>query len=124
MTSAAEQRQPDTTASGTTASDEVATLLSDLIRINTSNPTHPERPAAEWVAEKLDEVGIESTILESEPGRASTIARITGSNSRPAAAADPRPPRRGARPTPRSGRSTRSAARSRTTTSGAAARST
>ena len=54
-----------------TASDEVVTLLSDLIRINTSNPTHPERPAAEWVAQKLDEVGIESTILESEPGRAS-----------------------------------------------------
>jgi acetylornithine deacetylase/succinyl-diaminopimelate desuccinylase-like protein len=32
------------------------------------------------VAQKLDEVGIESTILESEPGRASTIARIPGSN--------------------------------------------
>jgi acetylornithine deacetylase/succinyl-diaminopimelate desuccinylase-like protein len=69
--------QPATPA---TASDEVVTLLSDLIRINTSNPTHPERPAAEWVAQKLDEVGIESTILESEPGRASTIARIPGSN--------------------------------------------
>jgi acetylornithine deacetylase/succinyl-diaminopimelate desuccinylase-like protein len=67
-------------ATPTTASDEVVTLLSDLIRINTSNPTHPERPAAEWVAQKLDEVGIESTILESESGRASTIARITGSN--------------------------------------------
>jgi acetylornithine deacetylase/succinyl-diaminopimelate desuccinylase-like protein len=69
--------QPATPA---TASDEVVTLLSDLIRINTSNPTHAERPAAEWVAQKLDEVGIESTILESEPGRASTIARIPGSN--------------------------------------------
>jgi acetylornithine deacetylase/succinyl-diaminopimelate desuccinylase-like protein len=69
--------QPATPA---TASDEVVTLLSDLIRINTSNPTHPERPAAEWVAQKLDEVGIESTIMESEPGRASTIARIKGSN--------------------------------------------
>jgi acetylornithine deacetylase/succinyl-diaminopimelate desuccinylase-like protein len=69
--------QPATPA---TASDEVVTLLSDLIRINTSNPTHPERPAAEWVAQKLDEVGIESTIFESEPGRASTIARIPGSN--------------------------------------------
>jgi acetylornithine deacetylase/succinyl-diaminopimelate desuccinylase-like protein len=67
-------------ASPATAGDEVVTLLSDLIRINTSNPTHPERPAAEWVAQKLDEVGIESTILESEPGRASTIARIKGSN--------------------------------------------
>ncbi|MDQ1733063.1 MAG: hypothetical protein QOK10_3222 [Pseudonocardiales bacterium] len=62
------------------AQDEVVSLLSELIQINTSNPTHPERPAAEWVAQKLDEVGIASVILESEPGRASTIARIPGSN--------------------------------------------
>ena len=41
------------------AADEVVELLSELIRINTSNPTHPERPAAEWVAEKLAEVGID-----------------------------------------------------------------
>ncbi len=71
-------------ASTLTAADEVATLLSELIRINTSNPTHAERPAAEWMAEKLAEVGIESTILESAPGRASTIARVKGRNpSRP-----------------------------------------
>src|SRR4051794_10047459 len=62
-----------------TAQDEVADLLADLIGINTSNPTHAERPAAEWVAEKLDEVGIESQIIEAAPGRASTIARIEGS---------------------------------------------
>jgi acetylornithine deacetylase/succinyl-diaminopimelate desuccinylase-like protein len=66
------------------AQDEVVTLLSDLVRINTSNPTHPERPAAEWVAAKLDEVGIASQIIEAAPGRASTIARIQGSDpSRP-----------------------------------------
>jgi acetylornithine deacetylase/succinyl-diaminopimelate desuccinylase-like protein len=64
-----------------TASDEVADLLADLIRINTSNPTHPERPAAEWVAGKLDEVGIKSQIIEASKGRASTIARIEGSDS-------------------------------------------
>jgi acetylornithine deacetylase/succinyl-diaminopimelate desuccinylase-like protein len=63
-----------------TAEDEVTDLLVELIRINTSNPTHPERPAAEWVAEKLDEVGIESQIIEAAPGRASTIARIQGSD--------------------------------------------
>jgi acetylornithine deacetylase/succinyl-diaminopimelate desuccinylase-like protein len=67
-----------------TAQDEVAELLVDLIRINTSNPTHPERPAAEWTAEKLDEVGIASQIIEAAPGRASTIARIEGADpSRP-----------------------------------------
>jgi acetylornithine deacetylase/succinyl-diaminopimelate desuccinylase-like protein len=61
-----------------TAQDEVTELLVDLIRINTANPTHSERPAAEWVAHKLDEVGIESQIIEAAPGRASTIARIEG----------------------------------------------
>ena len=63
-----------------TAQDEAVELLGELIRINTSNPTHPERPAAEWVAAKLDEVGIGSQIIEASPGRASTIARITGSD--------------------------------------------
>ena len=83
MTSAAESRQQSHQGT-TTAADEVVTLLSDLIRINTSNPTHVERPAAEWVAEKLDEVGIASTILEAAPGRASTIARVSGRDpSRP-----------------------------------------
>ncbi len=64
-----------------TAQDEVVGLLSDLIRINTSNPTHPERPAAEWVAGKLDEVGISSQIIEADRGRASTIARVEGTDS-------------------------------------------
>ena len=63
-----------------TAQDEVVDLLGELIRINTANPTHPERPAAEWVAAKLDEVGIASQIIEAAPGRASTIARIEGSD--------------------------------------------
>ena len=60
--------------------DEVVDLLGDLIRINTSNPTHPERPAAEWVAEQLAEVGIDAQIFESEPGRASMVARIAGTD--------------------------------------------
>jgi len=67
-------------AQNISAQDEVTGLLVDLIRFNTSNPTHPERPAAEWVAEKLDEVGVESQIIEAAPGRASTIARIEGSD--------------------------------------------
>jgi acetylornithine deacetylase/succinyl-diaminopimelate desuccinylase-like protein len=70
-----------TAAPSSAAQHEVVTLLSDLIRINTSNPTHPERPAAEWVAERLDEVGISSQTFESEPGRASTVARIEGADS-------------------------------------------
>jgi acetylornithine deacetylase/succinyl-diaminopimelate desuccinylase-like protein len=62
------------------AEDEVVGLCADLIRIDTSNPIRSERPAAEYVAEKLAEVGIEPTLLESEPGRASVVARIEGAD--------------------------------------------
>ena len=66
------------------AEDEVVELCSELIRIDTSNPTSTERAAAEWVAGKLDEVGVESRLYESEPGRASVVARIAGTDrSRP-----------------------------------------
>ena len=61
--------------------DEVVVLLGDLIRINTSNPTHPERPAAEWAAERLAEVNIDARIFESEPGRASVVARVPGADT-------------------------------------------
>jgi len=72
------------------AQSEVAELLSDLIRIDTTNTgdsatSAGERKAAEWVAGKLDEVGISSVIHESEPGRASLVARIEGTDrDRPA----------------------------------------
>ena len=66
---------------GLTAEDEVVDLCRDLIRIDTSNPIKPERPAAEYVAEKLTDVGLNPQIFESEPGRASVIARIEGSDS-------------------------------------------
>ena len=62
------------------AEDEVVELCRDLIRIDTSNPLKPERPAAEYVAAKLAEVGIDSTIVESEPGRASVVARVSGAD--------------------------------------------
>jgi acetylornithine deacetylase/succinyl-diaminopimelate desuccinylase-like protein len=66
------------TAKQPTAQDEVVDLCRDLIRIDTSNPTSNERKAAEYVAEKLAEVGLEPQIFESEPGRASVVARMTG----------------------------------------------
>ncbi|MFJ6667186.1 M20/M25/M40 family metallo-hydrolase [Streptomyces sp. NPDC091383] len=77
------------TAQGITGEDEVVDLCRDLIRFDTSNygdHSGPgERQAAEWVAEKLAEVGLEPKIYESHPGRASTVARIAGEDpSRPA----------------------------------------
>jgi acetylornithine deacetylase/succinyl-diaminopimelate desuccinylase-like protein len=72
-----------------TAQDEVATLCSDLIRIDTTNPgdnSGPgERTAAEHVAGLLGAVGLEPVLLESHPGRTSVITRITGEDpGRPA----------------------------------------
>jgi acetylornithine deacetylase/succinyl-diaminopimelate desuccinylase-like protein len=68
------------TSSGTGAEDEVVDLCRDLIRIDTTNPLRPERPAAEWVAGLLAEVGVEPAIYESEPGRASVVARVEGTD--------------------------------------------
>ncbi|GGN66826.1 peptidase M20 [Actinoplanes lobatus] len=69
----------------TTAESEVTGLCRDLLRIDTTNTgdqrtTVGERAAAEYVAEKLGEVGIESRLLESAPKRANLIARIPGAD--------------------------------------------
>src|SRR5674476_132180 len=58
---------------------EVVEICRELIRIDTSNfgdDSGPgERKAAEYVASSLAEVGIESEIIESAPGRANVVAR-------------------------------------------------
>ena len=64
--------------------EEVVSLCSGLIRIDTSNYGDDrgpgERLAAERVAELLAEVGLEPQIFESEPGRASLVARVEGAD--------------------------------------------
>ncbi|HEY2504873.1 MAG TPA: M20/M25/M40 family metallo-hydrolase [Streptosporangiaceae bacterium] len=66
------------------AVDEVVSLASDLIRINTSNtdeavPATPERPAAEYVAASLAEAGYQPEYVESgAAGRGNVIARLSG----------------------------------------------
>ena len=65
--------------------DEVVDLCRDLLRIDTTNTgdnatSTGERLAAEYVAEKLAEVGVESVLHESAPGRANVIARIPGTD--------------------------------------------
>jgi len=77
------------TTRNVTGEDEVVDLCRELIRIDTSNygdHSGPgEREAAEYVAEKLAEVGLEPRVFESHKGRASTVARIEGEDpSRPA----------------------------------------
>ncbi|MEN3533544.1 M20/M25/M40 family metallo-hydrolase [Microbispora sp. ZYX-F-249] len=64
--------------------DEVAELCRDLIRIDSvnagDNAGPGEREAAEYVAGKLSEVGLEPRILESDPGRANVVARVEGAD--------------------------------------------
>lgn len=64
--------------------DEVVRICQELIRIDTSNygdNVGPgERAAAEYTAGLIEEVGLGTQIFESEPGRASVIARMAGSD--------------------------------------------
>jgi acetylornithine deacetylase/succinyl-diaminopimelate desuccinylase-like protein len=65
------------------AEREVVEICRDLIRMDTTNTGDTdtcagERGAAEYVAEKLAEVGLEPVIRESAPGRTSVFARFPG----------------------------------------------
>ncbi|WP_328874850.1 M20/M25/M40 family metallo-hydrolase [Streptomyces sp. NBC_00287] len=65
------------------ALDEVVTFTSELIRIDTTNRGGgdcQERPAAEYAAARLAEVGLTPTLLERTKGRTNVVARIEGSD--------------------------------------------
>src|SRR3954453_7578113 len=81
MTSAGE------TATTYDPATDVVDIGRDLIRIDTTNPgdgSGPgERRAAEHVAALLDDVGVRSELYESEPNRASLLARWGGTAGEP-----------------------------------------
>src|SRR5207247_6230339 len=58
--------------------DEAAALLSQYLRINTTNPPGNEIAAARWLAAVLRREGIESQIFEPAPGKANLYARLKG----------------------------------------------
>jgi acetylornithine deacetylase/succinyl-diaminopimelate desuccinylase-like protein len=66
------------------AVDEVVDLVSALIRFDTSNTGEPattrgERECAQWVAERLEEVGYQTEYVEAgAPGRGNVFARLEG----------------------------------------------
>ncbi|WP_327687910.1 M20/M25/M40 family metallo-hydrolase [Streptomyces tubercidicus] len=65
------------------ALDEVVRFTSELIRIDTSNAGDgacQERPAAEYVAERLAGAGLTPTLLERSKGRTNVVARIEGTD--------------------------------------------
>ncbi|GMV13263.1 MAG: M20/M25/M40 family metallo-hydrolase [Polyangiaceae bacterium] len=58
---------------------EALELFKALLRIDTTNPPGNERPAADLLARLFEREGIEFSVLESEPTRASIVARLRGS---------------------------------------------
>jgi acetylornithine deacetylase/succinyl-diaminopimelate desuccinylase-like protein len=73
------------TETATDPTAEVIDICRDLLRIDTTNTgdtttSKGERQAAEYVAAKLSEVGLEPTIVESAPGRTSVVARFAGAD--------------------------------------------
>lgn len=63
--------------------EEVTNLLSDLIRINTTNPPGNETKAAKYLAETLEKDGFKCELFESTLGRGSVITRIKGTGEKP-----------------------------------------
>src|SRR6266487_3125761 len=62
--------------------DEATALLSQYVRINTTNPPGNEIAAARWIAEVLRRDGIEARIFEPAPGKANLYARLPGDGGR------------------------------------------
>jgi acetylornithine deacetylase/succinyl-diaminopimelate desuccinylase-like protein len=63
--------------------DEVTALLSDLIRINTTNPPGNETQAAKYLAKTLEKEGFQCEVLESSHGRGNIITRLKGTGEKP-----------------------------------------
>ena len=61
---------------------EALVHFKELLRIDTTNPPGNERAAADYLARVLEREGIAYRIVESEPTRASLIARLSGSGRR------------------------------------------
>ena len=58
-------------------------LLQDLLRFDSTNPPGNERPCIDFIARTLAGEGIDSTIIESAPGRGNLVARLKGDGTLP-----------------------------------------
>ena len=63
--------------------EEATNLLSDLIRINTTNPPGNETEAAKYLAETLEKDDFKCELFESAPGRGSIITCLKGTGEKP-----------------------------------------
>ena len=64
--------------------DEATRLLSDYVRIDTSNPPGNTQKAADFLAGVLEREGINVTRYESAPGKSVLYARLNATVSPPA----------------------------------------
>jgi acetylornithine deacetylase/succinyl-diaminopimelate desuccinylase-like protein len=65
------------------AEEEAVRFAADLIRLDTTNHgggDGREREAAEYVAERLAEAGLDPALLEAAPGRSNVVARVPGTD--------------------------------------------
>jgi len=63
--------------------EEVTNFLSELIRINTTNPPGNETAAAKYLAEHLSRESFKCELFESAPERGSVITRLKGTGEKP-----------------------------------------
>jgi acetylornithine deacetylase/succinyl-diaminopimelate desuccinylase-like protein len=81
--SAAAQQSPAASSGITDASRaEAIQFITDLVKIDTSNPPGNEVKAANYIKTVLDKEGIASEIFESAPGRGNIVARLKGNGSK------------------------------------------
>src|SRR5258708_35557635 len=64
------------------AHDEALHFLTELVKIDTSNPPGNEVKAAEYIKSVLAGEGITAQIYESAPGRGNVVARLKGSGKK------------------------------------------
>jgi acetylornithine deacetylase/succinyl-diaminopimelate desuccinylase-like protein len=64
------------------ATAEALAHFKELLRIDTTNPPGNERAAADYLGRVLDREGIPYRIVESEPTRASLVARLVGTGKK------------------------------------------
>jgi acetylornithine deacetylase/succinyl-diaminopimelate desuccinylase-like protein len=63
--------------------EEITSLLSALIRIDTTNPPGNETKAAKYLSENLGKDGFKCELFESAPERGSVITRLKGTGEKP-----------------------------------------
>jgi len=62
---------------------EVTSLLSTLIRFNTTNPPGNETAAANYLSQELSAEGFNCKVFESSPGRGNIVTRLKGTGENP-----------------------------------------